>query len=186
MADEDYREYRDAEFLGRVGLADFATALARYWPNRGPSWDALGVVSDKAGAIEPAIILLEAKSYPHEAYGDGCQATQKLSRDKIGRAFERTKRWCSATDDADWLGPLYQSANRIAHLHFFLEELRIPAWLVNLYFTADPIGPTTRDIWEKEVFRTKSALGLTHPVANMIEVHLPALESRPVTRSPHG
>lgn len=183
LAGENYREYRDAEFLERVGLGQLTKALAEYWPNRGPSWDALGILSDEAGAIRPAIVLLEAKSHVPEVYGSGCQATPR-SREKIARALHGAKRWCGATAYADWLGPLYQSANRISHLYFLLEELRVPAWLVNLYFTDDPIGPTSRDRWEEAVSETKLELGLTRRIDNMVEVYLGALDSGGVGLKP--
>jgi hypothetical protein len=182
LADENYREYRDGEFLERVGLGHFTKVLGAFWPNRGPSWDALGIVLENAGVIKPEIVLVEAKSYPREVYGNGCQATQP-ARDKIGSALQETKVWCKVARETDWLGPLYQSANRIAHLYFLLELLHVPAWLVNLYFTADPIGPTTREGWEQELMRSKSELGLTQPVRNLVE-YISALSTRGSTLPP--
>ena len=66
----------------------------------------------------------------------------------------------AASHDSDWLGlSLYQSANRIAHLYFIFNRLQTPTWLVNLYFTDDPIGPTNHEAWDGEVLKVKGELG---------------------------
>jgi hypothetical protein len=36
-----YAEYRDADFLRMVGLSQYESQLATFWPRRGPCWDAL-------------------------------------------------------------------------------------------------------------------------------------------------
>ena len=174
-ARDGYREYRDAAFLERVGLGGFAADLADFWPTRGPSWDALGVISDAFGKMKPGVILVEAKSHTAEIYGNGCQASPE-SLFKIEEAISHARSWCGVSTGENWLGQLYQSANRIAHLYFLYERLHTPVWLVNLYFTDDPIGPADRSIWEHEVARVKTQLGLIKPVPNMIEVYLPALD----------
>jgi len=176
LARDSYREYRDAEFLERVGLGGFAGDLADFWPGLGPSWDALGVISDSLGRMKPGVILVEAKSHIAEIYGSGCQASRK-SLLKIEAAIGHARSWCGVSTGENWLGPLYQSANRIAHLYLLYERLRTPAWLVNLYFTGDPIGPADRPAWECEVARVKTQLGLTRPVPNVAEVYLPALDN---------
>jgi len=69
-----------------------------------------------------------------EIYGNGCQA-QGASREMIAKALAETKQWCHADPTADWMGPLYQSANRLAHLYFLrerLKRLQRPAWMINL------------------------------------------------------
>ncbi len=173
---DSYREYRDADFLDRVGLGDFVRDLADFWPSMGPSWDALGVITDSLGRMKPGVILVEAKSHLAEVYGNGCQASPE-SLLKIEAAISEAQSWCEATAGQNWLGPLYQSANRITHLYFLYERLRTPVWLVNLYFTDDPIGPADRQAWELEVARVKTQLGLTRSVPNMIEVYLPSLDN---------
>jgi hypothetical protein len=175
LAWDGYREYRDSEFLERVGLGGFAKDLTEFWPNMGPSWDALGVISDSIGRMKPGVILVEAKSHIAEIYGSGCQASLE-SLIKIEAALSHARSWCGVSTGENWLGPLYQSANRIAHLYFLYDRLRTPAWLVNLYFTGDPIGPADRPAWEHEVARVKTQLGVTRPVPNMVEVYLPALD----------
>jgi hypothetical protein len=185
LASENYREYRDADFLERVGLAHLAQDLAAFWPGMGPSWDALGVISTPLGNMKPGVILVEAKSHIPEIYGGGCKASA-ASLVKIEAALESARTWCGCETREDWLGPLYQSANRIAHLFFLREQMRVPAWLVNLYFTGDPIGPTDRSAWEAEVARVKARLGLTLPLQNTVEIYLAALDriSEKVTSPP--
>ncbi len=174
LAADQYQEFRDAEFLARVGLSAHATALAAFWPSGGPSWDALGIISDPAGAMKPGVILLEAKSHIPEIYGNGCQAGD-ASLPQIEAALAKAKSWCGVSGTADWLGPLYQSANRLAHLCFLLDQVRTPAWLVNLCFTGDPIRPTTREEWQTALESVKAQLGLTRPPRNVVDVFLPAL-----------
>ncbi|WP_310601093.1 hypothetical protein [Desulfobulbus sp.] len=45
--EDGYAEYRDADFLNRIGQGHLASALKGFWPQRGPQWDALA--SDGAG-----------------------------------------------------------------------------------------------------------------------------------------
>lgn len=178
LAGEAYREYRDADFLGAVGLGDYVKELAEFWPSMGPCWDALGIISDSLGRIkQPGVILVEAKSHIPEIYGSGCQASP-ASLVRIQAAIDHTRAWCDVSTGESWLGPLYQSGNRIAHLYWLYERIHTPVWLVNLYFTDDPIGPTSRPEWEREVTKVKAQLGLNRPVPNLIEVYLPALAER--------
>jgi hypothetical protein len=78
-------------------------------------------------------LLVESKSHVAEIFGSGCGAEAASSISKIERAITTAKEWLHVSPQADWTGPLYQSANRIAHLYFFREVLRIEAWLVNVY-----------------------------------------------------
>lgn len=177
LAEDDFVEYRDADFLRAVGLEEAIPDLKQFWPSSGPSWDALGRVSDANGRIRPGALLVEAKSHLAEIYGNGCQA-QGASRNVITKALTEAKAWCRADGAANWTGPLYQSANRLAHLYFLRERvkhLQRPAWLINIYFLDDPIGPADRESWDAELVKVKSALGLIGPVPCALDVFLPAL-----------
>jgi len=44
LADDKFKEYRDAEFLERLRLT-CSTELKEFWPGRGPCWDALAQVT---------------------------------------------------------------------------------------------------------------------------------------------
>ena len=106
------------------------------------------------------VVLVEAKSNLSEVYGNGCQASAK-SRKQIEAALGRTKRWLDVPELLDWTGPLYQMANRLAHLYFFREIVRVPAWLVNVYFVDDPHSPTALEDWRLALSDVKTELGLT-------------------------
>ena len=55
---------------------------------------------------------------------------------------------------------MYQYANRLAHLYFVREVLRVPAWLVNLCFIGDrTTNPTTELEWRAALPLFKKELG---------------------------
>lgn len=83
-----------------------------------------------------------------------------------------------ATEGSDWLGPLCLTANYIAHLFFLSECMHESMWLVNLYFTNDPIQPTSLEEWRHELAGVKRTLGLREQIPNTLEVFLPALAER--------
>lgn len=81
--------------------------------------------------------------------------------------------------DADWPGTYYQSANRIAHLFFWLSGARVPAWLISLYFVGDQAqqGPASVAAWEPVQQEVRDTLALPrHHMLNsqMISVFAPA------------
>jgi hypothetical protein len=174
IAQDNYAEYRDSDFVRAIGLGASAGQLATFWPSGGPSWDALAIISGSKTETHPGVILVEAKSHIAEIYGSGCQASAH-PRERIESALADAKQWCGARADADWTGPLYQSANRLAHLYFFHEQLNCPAWLVNIYFIDDEIGPADHDAWKAELQKVKGSLGLSSNVPFTIELFLPAL-----------
>jgi hypothetical protein len=176
LAAEQYRELRDAEFLAALGLGEYSKELSAFWPERGPCWDALGILTTSLQTSLPIGILVEAKSHVPEVYGNGCQAEGK-SRALIEKSLNAAKEWCRARANSDWTGPLYQSANRIAHLHFIQQRLNRPCYLVNLYFMNDPYRPTSHSVWCSTLQSVHQELGLTAAVAGLVEVFLPG---RPV------
>ena len=182
LAAEQYRELRDAEFLTALGLGEYSSNLSAFWPERGPCWDALGILTTSLQASLPIGILVEAKSHVPEVYGSGCQADGK-SRALIERSLNAAKEWCRAQADSDWTGPFYQSANRIAHLYFVQRRLNRPCYLVNLYFVNDPYRPTSHSEWCSALQTVHQELGLTVAVAGLVEVFLPGL---PVQDNPEN
>ena len=152
-----FAEFRDAEFLRALGLQRVAPRLRKFWPSRGPRWDALAVV--RRADRDPGALLVEAKSHPGEVRGGGTRASP-ASLTKIHAALRATQEWVGATADPErWLGPLYQSANRLAHLYFLREVVGVDAWLVNLYFVDDPHAPTSRRAWERTIGTDAEELG---------------------------
>jgi hypothetical protein len=103
------------------------------------------------------VLLVEAKSYPREIFGSGTRASE-AARARIEAAMRKAKEALGIRADLDWLGPLYQSANRLAFLWFFRRH-NVPAWLVNLYFVGGRgERNTTRDQWARELLLVKRAL----------------------------
>ncbi|MCI0440601.1 MAG: hypothetical protein L0177_15920 [Chloroflexi bacterium] len=156
---DNFREYCDYDFLRALELEAHCKALSEFWPRRGPCWDALAIVKSSSNSDFEGVVLVEAKSYPDEIYGPGCQASPR-SREKIEAALDKTKEWMDIDKKFDWMGQLYQSANRLAHLYFFREVIRVPAWLVNVYFLNDPRSPTTREMWDGTLPLIDAELGL--------------------------
>jgi hypothetical protein len=176
LADDGYAEYWDDAFLRHVGLGDRVEDRKAFWPEGGPHWDGLAVAktSDQEGA---GILLIEAKSYPDELYGGGCQAKDAASLELIKRSLGWTQAelGVSGKTPGDWCGPLYQSANRLAHL-CWLRSLGIPAWLVHVLFVDDPHRPTTADEWKAAIRRADLELGLDDITVDAAgHVLLPAL-----------
>ncbi len=154
---ENFAEYQDSAFLQALGLGHLGNLMREFWPRGGPVWDALAVLEVEEGPS--GVLLVEAKSHPQEIYGSGCQASPK-SRSKIEEALLLTKRWLGVKEELDWTGPLYQSANRLAHLYFFREVVNVPAWLVNVYFLNDRHSPTDYEEWQRALKQVKMELGI--------------------------
>lgn len=161
LAADGYAEYWDKAFLDRVDLGHHAAELKAFWPTGGPHWDALAVVRTPESS-RPGVILAEGKSYPGELYGSGCQAKPRsVSRVLIEKSLAATQQRLGVVGKTpgDWCGPLYQTANRLAHLQW-LRSLGVRAWLVHLLFLADPIGPTDAATWENALAEANEQLGL--------------------------
>jgi len=161
LASDGYREYWDRAFLEHLGLIQHVDALKAFWPTGGPHWDALAVV-ELEGSDRPGVILAEGKSYPAEFYGGGCAAEQASSSRKLiedSLSWTQQQLGVNGKTAADWCGPLYQNANRLAHL-CWLRSLGVRAWLVRLLFTGDPHGPTTEPEWLAALKKADTELGL--------------------------
>jgi hypothetical protein len=170
---DNYGQYRDRPFLQLLGLEDSADRLATYWPRFGPCWDGFGL-AHAGKESRPGILLLDAKSDVDQVEGLGCRAPA-TSIPLILEAFRETREWLGAADTAAWLGPLYQTANRLAHLHFLRNRLGLPAWLVQVYFLNDPIGPASRVDWLPVIAGVHARLGLRSRPPFTLDVFLPAL-----------
>jgi hypothetical protein len=164
----NFYEPRDRVFLTTVGLEHLGKRLADFWPARGPRWDALAVLHPGK-----AVLLVEAKSYPSELLGGGCKAG-KSTRPRIQKSLDASKKFFKVQTAADWLGPLYQYANRLAHVHFLNIECRHPTFLANVCFLEDPHRSTSMAAWQSELKVLKSRLGLSALIPNTVDVFLQA------------
>ncbi len=178
MAQDGYREYWDGAFLDVIGLEELAPALRRFWPRGGPHWDALAVLSRPSAS--PGVLLVEAKAHVGEL----------LSGSPIGavvaepsrRQIELAMAWTMGTlgicdrSAASWCDtPLYQSANRLAHLQW-LNCHGVDAWLVHVLFTGDDhVQAATESDWQEAVLEANRDLGLRFDVARAGHLILPAV-----------
>ncbi len=178
LAEERFAEYRDGAFLHALGLTELAGLLTGFWPVGGPRWDALARVY-WAGepSRRPGALLVEAKSHPGELYSSGCRATAgafATIRESLGAA----RLWLGATADApDWQGPLYQFANRLAHL-YWLRRCGVEAWFAHLCFLNDPHSPTSAKEWSDVLLEAHRCLGLCGSVPFSAEILLDAGEAK--------
>ena len=175
---DGYREFWDAAFLRALGFPELGARLGEWWPRRGgPHWDALARLefTDDGTA---GVLLVEGKSYPEEMYDNrGCAASSVASLEKIRTALVETQRWLSVDRPVEsWLRPLYQTANRLATLHWLMEQLDGRAWLVHLCFINDATHiRSTRSEWEDAFDEADRALGIERPVPNYAHVFLEGL-----------
>lgn len=154
---DDFAEYRDNDFLSKVGLDPTEIKLNGFWPTRGPQWDALA--KTKNGHV----ILVEAKANVKEIKSKKSMAKRK-SKAIIDKSLNDTKTFLDLSNDIDWSGKFYQYTNRLAHLYFLREKLKVPAFLVNIYFIGDSTvsGPETKQEWHEAISGLHSHLGISH------------------------
>ena len=165
---ENFVEYYDQGFLRAIECPELTGALGDFWPPSGPRWDALAVAEFDGQPDRKGVVLVEAKSGRIEIFGNGCGAVGE-NRKQIEAALAQTREWLGMRWGYTksnglgylWAGPLYQYANRLAHLCFFREVAKIDAWLVNVYFVDDPDSPTGVRLWDEFLPEVKDHLGLT-------------------------
>ncbi len=74
VQNDDYAEYRDADFLDRLSITLPGRALSTFWPNLGPQWDGLATTS------RDEVLLVEAKANLPEVKSPGTQAGETSRR----------------------------------------------------------------------------------------------------------
>ena len=160
LADDDFAEYRDGDFLDRLGVRLGDVPLNEFWPPRGPQWDALGKTDDGQ------IILLEAKAHIEEMVGAPTGASPQ-SLKLIRESLETVKSHVKSRSPADWSTAFYQYNNRLAHLYLLRTLNKIDAFLVNLHFlNADEMAsdrtvvPKTVDEWKSAITLQERFLGI--------------------------
>jgi len=158
---DNYAEYRDNDFIDRVGLNRSEIKLDEFWPTRGSQWDALATTTDNK------IILVEAKANIPEVVSPATRAGQK-SKTLIVKSLNETKDYLGLKNDIDWSGKFYQYTNRLAHLYFLRVKRDKPVYLINIYFTGDKSvdGPDTQGEWKAALKVLYSYLGLSRHKLN--------------------
>jgi hypothetical protein len=142
LSSDSHAEYRDAAFLEKIGASKLVSKLERFWPERGPQWDALGQ-SNKGD-----ILLVEAKAHIDEICSPPTGAGKSSLR-RIKRALAKTETYVRAKPRAKWREVFYQLTNRLAHL-YFLRKHGLEAWLILVNFIGDNEmrGPSSPQEWE--------------------------------------
>lgn len=155
LKDDNYAEYRDQDFIERLGVTLKTVRLRDFWPTRGPQWDALGKNS------KGNVFLVEAKSHIPEMIST-VQAKDKHSLTKIRESLKRTKNFLNAKKMVDWSTCFYQYTNRLAHLYLLRELNQLPAYLLFIYFINDSEmnGPKTINEWKGAIKLLQSYLGI--------------------------
>lgn len=163
LANDNFAEYRDDDFLRKVDLDPNQIMLNNFWPLNGPQWDALA----KTNANQ--IILVEAKANIPELKSAGTNA-RSTSKEQIELALSNTKNYLRVDDNIEWTNTYYQYANRIAHLYFLREVCRKETFLINIYFVNDTNvnGPQKRQEWESaiNILHNELKLPKSHRLSN--------------------
>lgn len=155
VQNDGYAEYYDREFLERLGVNDLIMPLDEFWPKSGPRWD--GLARTQSGKF----ILVEAKAYIEEAVDFKSKASPDSLR-RIEARLDEAKSAFRANPSACWCAPLYQMANRLAHLYYLAGINKKDAYLVFLDFANAPDveHPASRGQWQGATRLAHKILGL--------------------------
>ena len=173
LENDGYAEYRDRDALYRLDIAPTQVPLGDFWPNRGPQWDALGRAADGS------VVLVEAKAHIAEVVS-GPSGAGADSLGRIRASLDQAKTWFGAPTTAEWNGPFYQYANRLAHLYYLSHLNGIDTHLVFVYFCGDDQmgGPADEAGWSNALSSVYQVLGIaeSHPAVVNVFVDVARLE----------
>jgi len=152
--EDSFQEYRDSVALGKAGIAKLTRPLHRFWPARGPVWDAIGTTTDGP-------LFIEAKAHIPEAASPATKASPE-SRKLIEQSLTQARRFYAPKARADWSNHFYQYANRLAYQYFLREMNGIKSTLIFLYFlnADDMLGPTSEEEWRGASHLIHAVLGV--------------------------
>jgi hypothetical protein len=147
---DDYAELFDLTFRSFIDNRFFKIDWEKFWPMRGgPRWDGIAVADDNT------LLLVEAKSYPKEALGNGSRAKSINSINLIEKALQ------DYTGNVNLINsPYYQFANRVAFTNFLNEE-RIKTTLLILNFYEDTSHTNSNCLVSQNDFICQSKLMLS-------------------------
>lgn len=155
LFDDEFAEYRDEQFLDRLGISLERRSLRAFWPRWGPQWDGLGR-SDSGECF-----LVESKAHVRELISPGTRASCQ-SKMLIDGSLKEVQSFLGVRPLVDWSEILYQYTNRLAHLYLLRELNDIPAYMVFVYFVGDRGmgGPATPGEWKSAIQVVKQLLCL--------------------------
>ena len=176
VKEDDYAEYRDQDFLDRLGVSLPKVTLQSFWPRLGPVWDGL------AKTDRGDVILVEAKSHITELVSDPTRAGPR-SLARIRESLQAARRFYGSRSGPDWATCFYQYTNRLAHLCLLRELNGLPAYLLRLYFLNDEEmgGPATQLQWEGAIELLEAFLRIRHEkLHGVLTVFIDVKEMQPL------
>ncbi|GMO27306.1 MAG: hypothetical protein Ta2B_07970 [Termitinemataceae bacterium] len=157
IKDDNFSEYRDADFLNLLGINNnLKIPLNEFWPKNGPQWDALGNDNDTIFIVEAKANIPELKSPETKASGD--------SKILINKSLDSVKEYLNIDKNVNWTSTYYQYTNRIAHLYYLRVINNIKTYLIFIYFINDNSvnGPKTIEEWKHEINNLHKDIGLVN------------------------
>ena len=153
---DGFQELRDEAALRVVDALPLKIALRKFWPARGPVWDALATTASGKK------LFVEAKAHIRELISPPSKALAADSAKRIQKALRETRAFIAPRSDADWSSTFYQYANRLAYLYFLREKNGVDTHLVFVGFTGDHDmkGPSSPEAWEAAYTVIEGALGI--------------------------
>ena len=153
---DQFKEFRDNAVLKKIRVSNSITyPLSKFWPRRGPVWDATGITSSGRP------VLLEAKAHIPETASLASGASPK-SMDLIEASLEAARKHYAPRSSSVWSGTFYQYANRLAHQYYLQKLNNIQSILIFLNFinATEMDGPASELEWEGAIRLLHAVLGL--------------------------
>jgi len=153
LADDEYSEYCDQDFLDLLEIDLPYVGLSDFWPSKGPLWDALG------RAENSSYFLVEAKANVTEIISSS-QTQPPESNALIKRSLDEICSYLDLNSEFNLTKNFYQYVNRLAHLYLLRILNNIPVYLVFVYFLNDYTHkPTSKPEWDGALNLMHSLIG---------------------------
>jgi len=151
-----FAEFCDSRALAAAQIVGLRTPLKKFWPSRGPVWDAIGVTANG----DP--LFIEAKAHISEAASPATQAVAPASKELIQKSLIAARCHFARRSKCDWSRNFYQYSNRLAYQYFLRELNNVTSRLVFLYFLNDESlnQPATEEEWRGAIRLIHSVLGI--------------------------
>jgi len=138
-------------------------AWKEFWPRTGnpPNWDAIGKIRSSGSQTE--WLLVEAKAHLERVEERrSCKARRWPLANRSGLQRNQGSIWYSGYHK--WLEPYYQFCNRLAVLHFLMQQQK-ESRLLFIYFLGDEhpgkVCPKSEDEWLERLKPMYAHVGLT-------------------------
>jgi hypothetical protein len=121
-------------------------------------------------------LFVEAKGHERELRGGGTKARDSGNLERIAGALHDVQNALHVQPGTNWLGPVYQPANRLAWLWFAREHPShrgdpLPVWLVSIYFCGGKYpwgrsgkeGPVDEEAWRPHIDALQREMRVPEP-----------------------